>query len=385
LKKPTADFGDKKIHTLHEVKRARVLAVGTTLETMYSLAESSWVFRENGKQCFRGNALLCQVRAPLLGMHHPYCAFQAIDELAIHEVRHIVLTTETHYALVYLGDDCQLYMSSVYQIRQSPTQAADMARLVLFYAHAMLSEPLTLPPTKSVLIRRVEVPSFPPSIFKPYKGKIFLGKGIRSVKYSPMQRPSRWWISPFIPLKVEGYAEESRHEGDIRITFIKLIFMIFQRSAVAKAAYGLSASARIIHEFDVYNALRALQGRSIPTLFGLYRSEENGSGLVLVTSYEGRALPSFDDLRLQDRFVSLPLANQCSYFWPGTPYCRASSVFIKQALSISTSSLEMLFCRSRGVPSSLILTARRSTTVAEAYLAANFVRWLDAWESISVS
>ncbi|KAJ7860213.1 hypothetical protein B0H14DRAFT_2350722 [Mycena olivaceomarginata] len=81
--------------------------------------------------------------------------------------------------------------------------------------------------------------------------------------------------------------------------------MIFERSAVAKAAYGLSASGRIIHEFDVYNALRALQGRSIPTLFGLYRSEENGSGLVLVTSYEGRALPSFDDLGVQDRHTLL--------------------------------------------------------------------------------
>lgn len=160
LKEPTADFGDKKIHIVHEVKRARVLAVGTTLETMYSLAESSWVFRENSKQCFQGNALLCQVRAPLSGMSHIYCAFQAIDELVIHEVRHIVLTTETHYALVYLGDDCQLYMSSVYQIRQSPTQADDMARLVLFYAHAMLSEPFTLSPTKSVLIRRVEGPLY---------------------------------------------------------------------------------------------------------------------------------------------------------------------------------------------------------------------------------
>ncbi|KAJ6573207.1 hypothetical protein DFH09DRAFT_890845, partial [Mycena vulgaris] len=77
------------------------------------------------------------------------------------------------------------------------------------------------------------------------------------------------------------------------------------RSAVAKAAYGLSAFARIIHEFDVYNALRALQGRSIPTLFGLHYSEEDSSGLVLVTSYEGRALPSFYDLRLQDRHTLL--------------------------------------------------------------------------------
>ncbi|KAJ7835264.1 hypothetical protein B0H14DRAFT_3707130 [Mycena olivaceomarginata] len=184
-----------------------------------------------------------------------------------------------------------------------------------------------------------------------------------------MQRSSRWWISPFIPLKVEGYAEESRHEGDIRITFIKLIFMIFQRSAVAKAAYGISASARIIHEFDVYNALRALQGRSIPTLFGLYRSEENGSGLVLVTSCEGRALPSFDDLGLQDRHTLLSRLIRIHQAGVEHPRCRPS---------------KCCFVEVARVPSSLILTARRLTTVAEVYLAAKFVRWLDAWDSISI-
>ncbi|KAJ6487160.1 hypothetical protein C8R47DRAFT_979401 [Mycena vitilis] len=108
-------------------------------------------------------------------------------------------------------------------------------------------------------------------------------------------------MSPFIPLKVEGYAEDTRHDGHIRIIFVKLIFAIFQRSAVAKAAYGLSASARIAHEFDVYNVLRRLQGFSIPTLFGLYRSDEEGSSAVLITSDEGTALHSFDDLGLQDR------------------------------------------------------------------------------------
>ncbi|KAJ7867646.1 hypothetical protein B0H13DRAFT_2281170 [Mycena leptocephala] len=285
LKEPTTDFKKKKIHTLHEVKRARVLEGGATLETMYSLAESSWSFRTNSDQCTRGKALLCQ----------------AIDELAIHEVKHIVLTTEAHYALVYLGDDYQLHMSQVYNIRESPTQAEDMARLVLFYAHAMLSEPLTMRSTNSVFAGRVEVPSFPPSIFQPYKGKIRLGNGVRSVKLAPAQQSPRWWFLPSIPLKVEGYAEESRHEGDIRITFIKLIFTIFQRRAVAKASYGLPASDRILHEFQAYNALHALQGYSIPTLYGLYHSEYDGSSLVLITSYEGKALHSFDELSVEDR------------------------------------------------------------------------------------
>ncbi|KAJ7241092.1 hypothetical protein C8J57DRAFT_1527134 [Mycena rebaudengoi] len=242
LEEPTTDIRHKKIHTLHEVKRARVLMRGETLQKMYRLAGSSWSFRKNGDQCPRGKALLCQ----------------AIDELAIHEVKHIVLTTETHYALVYLGDDYQLHMSQVHNIRESPTQAEDMARLVLF----------TLIPC------RVEVPSFPTSVFKPYKGKIHLGHGVRSV---------------------EGYAEESRHEGDIRITFIKLIFTIFQRrhGAVAKASYGFPASHRVLHEFHAYNALHSLQGYSIPTLYGLYHSKYDGSSLVLITSYEGKALHSF--------------------------------------------------------------------------------------------
>ncbi|KAJ7866710.1 hypothetical protein B0H13DRAFT_1068972 [Mycena leptocephala] len=165
----------------------------------------------------------------------------------------------------------------------------------------MLSEPLTMRSTNSVFAGCVEVPSFPPSIFQPYKGKIRLGNGVRSVKLAPAQQSPRWWFLPSIPLKVEGYAEESRHEGDIRITFIKLIFTIFQRRAVAKASYGLPASDRILHEFQAYNALHALQGYSIPTLYGLYHSEYDGSSLVLITSYEGKALHSFDELSVEDR------------------------------------------------------------------------------------
>jgi hypothetical protein len=191
LEEPTTDIRHKKIHTLHEVKRARVLMRGETLQKMYRLAGSSWSLRKNGDQCPRGKALLCQVRAPLLGIRHSYGAFQAIDELAIHEVRHIVLTTETHYALVCLGDDYQLHMSQVHNIRESPTQAEDMARLVLFYAHAMLSEPLTWRSTSSVFAGRVEVPSFPTSVFKPCKGKIRLGHGVRSVKLAPVQQSPR--------------------------------------------------------------------------------------------------------------------------------------------------------------------------------------------------
>ncbi|KAJ7633819.1 hypothetical protein DFH06DRAFT_685930 [Mycena polygramma] len=252
---------------------------------MYRLAGSIWEFRDSSA-CKRGSALLCQ----------------AIDELVKYKVRHIVLTTQSHYALVHLGNDFQLRMSSVYEIHTSTTgrQAADMAHLVLFYAHAALSEPLDCP-INPVTTYRVEVPSFPPWIFKPYKGKICVGNTVRSVTFSAGKPSSARWMSPFIPLKVEGYAEDTRHDGDIRIIFVKLIFAIFQRSAVAKAAYGLSASARIAHEFDVYNVLRRLQGFSIPTLFGLYRSDEEGSSAVLITSDEGTALHSFDDLGLQDR------------------------------------------------------------------------------------
>ncbi|KAJ7023799.1 hypothetical protein C8F04DRAFT_1271042 [Mycena alexandri] len=280
--------GLRRNRTLHEVKRARVLSLlkSNVLDIMYGLAGSTWAFKQDSSACKRGAALLCQ----------------AIDELAKYQVRHIVLTTETHYALVHLDDDSQLCMSDVYEIRPSDPsrQPGDMAHLVLFYAHAALSEPLECS-RNPVTTYRVEVPSFPPWIFRPYKGKICVGNTVRSLTLSAGKLSSARWIPPFIPLKVEGYAEDTRHEGDIRIIFVKLIFTIFQRSAVAKAAYGLSASARIVHELDVYNVLRRLQGFSIPTLFGLYRSDEEGSSAVLITSHEGTALHSFDDLGLEDR------------------------------------------------------------------------------------
>ncbi|KAJ6528831.1 hypothetical protein B0H19DRAFT_1083172 [Mycena capillaripes] len=91
-----------------------------------------------------------------------------------------------------------------------------------------------------------------------------------------------------------------RHDGDIVISFGRLVFGLFQAHIVAKAAYRSSASDRLLHEFAVYNFLRTLQGIAIPSLFGLYRNLNDGSS-ILLTSYAGVTLTDFDNLRLKDR------------------------------------------------------------------------------------
>ncbi|KAJ6528015.1 hypothetical protein B0H19DRAFT_1243089 [Mycena capillaripes] len=288
--RPRGHYTSGNVRTVHEVKRARVLAADDSgvnvLDAMYSLADSTWDFRR-GKECSRGSSLL----------------FQAINELAKYGVKHIVLTTETRYTLIQLSDDHQLYMSHVYHIHGSRDQAGDMAELVLFYAHATFAKPLELPP-RPVTICRVTVPSFSPAVFQPHQGFIRVGNVIRSVKLSAPQHSSGRVFPPFIPLRVEGYAEQIRHDGQVRITFIRLRFLLFEASAVAKAAYGHCASNRLNHEFDAYNALRSLQGISIPTLFGLYHDNCDGSS-VLITSDEGTPLDGFDKLSLRDRHTLL--------------------------------------------------------------------------------
>jgi hypothetical protein len=299
------DYFEGKVRTAHEVKRARVLTVGgvNVLDEMYSLAKSAWDFRHGG-ECSRGQLLLFQVRRLLRRVHHRDCPLQAIDELAKYRVTHIVLSTETHYALVHLSGDQKLCMSHVYSICDSKTQAKDMAELVLFYAHATLAEGTPWPsPLLSVPTFRVTVPPvfFSPRIFKPHQGIIRVGNLVRSVKLSTLRHPSGNFLRS-VSLWVEGYFEQSRHDGEILITFIRLTFFLFQASAVAKAAYGRFACDRLGREFDAYDALRSLQGVAIPILFGLYSNQNDGSS-VLIMSHGGTPLQDFDVLSAADRFV----------------------------------------------------------------------------------
>ncbi|KAJ6528599.1 hypothetical protein B0H19DRAFT_1243083 [Mycena capillaripes] len=278
---------EQGIRTLQEVKRARVLTIGNrnVLGEMHRLAELGWNFRQSS-ECAKGKHLL----------------LQAIDELANYQVQHIVLTTETHYALVHLSGD-SLYMSRVYPIHNADlqNQASDMAELVLFYAHAALTRSWEPSPQPPVSIFRVSVPSFSPSIFKPSQGFVHVGGTlVRPVNFSALRRPSGKLFPQLLSLGVDGICGHSRHDGEIVISFVRLTFLLFEARAVAKAAYGPCASKRLHREFDVYSALRPLQGTSIPTLFGLYWNH-NDSSSVLITSHGGTPLRDFDTLTLVER------------------------------------------------------------------------------------
>ncbi|KAF7328437.1 Proteophosphoglycan ppg4 [Mycena sanguinolenta] len=269
------------IRMLHEVKRARVPTSCklNVLDEMYRLAGSGWNFRQ-GTSCPKGTLLL-------LG--------QALNELAQCQVNYIVLTTETQYALVHLSGD-SLHISPVYPI-QNPNlqqQANDMAELV----HATLTRSSQPPLQPPVSILQVTVPSFPPSIFKPSRGFIHVGGAlVCPLNLSTLRRPSDSLFPQLLPLGVDGRCGHRRHDGEIVISFVRLTFFLFQAKAVAKAAYGPRASERLRHEFNVYSALCLLQGTLIPTLLGLYRNQNDGSS-VLIISHGGTSLPDFDSLTL---------------------------------------------------------------------------------------
>ena len=112
-------------------------------------------------------------------------------------------------------------MSRVYTIRNMKTQAADMAELVLFYAHATLSTQTLPPPPGSVTSAyRVMVPFFPSSIFKPHEGIVRIGKVVRLLNLSTLRRPSGQSFPQFLPLRIYGYSERTGHDGEIVVTFI---------------------------------------------------------------------------------------------------------------------------------------------------------------------
>ena len=244
-----------------------------------------------------------------------------------------MLSTETHYALVYT-DDQSLLMSRVYTIRNMKTQAADMAELVLFYAHATLSTQTLPPPPGSVTSAyRVMVPFFPSSIFKPHEGIVRIGKVVRFLNLSTLRRPSGQSFPQFLPLRIYGYSERIGHDGEIVVTFIRLIFLLFQAKAVAKTAYGNFAPRRLNHEVDVYDVLRLLQGIAIPRLFGLFRNHSDGSS-VLIVSHEGVQLQSFDSLSPADRFVFLLSSCELvSSLNTGRPSLPASPVSTRRAFN----------------------------------------------------
>ncbi|KAJ7120385.1 hypothetical protein C8R44DRAFT_853572 [Mycena epipterygia] len=224
---------------------------------------------------------------------------QCIDELIYYEVAHIILATQEQYVLLLLDGSHQFRISRVYTILGSSTQARDMVELVLFYTHALLTRRPPYPPSRppSVSVYRVTVPAFSPRLFQPHEALLCNGRLIHRAKL--VRSPGKPIPRPF---SVQFYTSHAsfRHEGDIFVSFGRLIFWLFDTRIVAKAAYQSSALDRLQHEFAVYEFLRALQGVVIPSLFGMYRNPSDGSSM-LVTSYTGVTLKDFDTLCLKDR------------------------------------------------------------------------------------
>ncbi|KAJ7208130.1 hypothetical protein C8J57DRAFT_1734075 [Mycena rebaudengoi] len=277
--------------TAHEVKRSKVLRVRdlNVLENLVYLAslEGGWAFRdaEVGLQ-EKARRLLCQ----------------CIDELITNDVTHIILATPEQYALLFLDGFHQFRTSHVYTILGSVTQARDMAELVLFYTHALLTRQTPYPrsPSPSTSVYRITVPAFSPRLFQPQEALFCNGPLIHRSKLAAL-RPIPNKSIPR-PLSVQFHTSHAScwHEGDIIVSFGRLIFWFFETHIVAKAAYQPSALDRLLHEFAVYDFLRALQGVVIPSLFGLYRNLNDGSS-ILIISYAGGTLADFDTLCLKDR------------------------------------------------------------------------------------
>ncbi|KAJ7452023.1 hypothetical protein FB451DRAFT_1283448 [Mycena latifolia] len=282
---------DESPCTAHEVKRSRVLSVhGDVLRHLVSLAGpgGGWAFRDAEPAGLEEKArrLLCQ----------------CIDELIYYEVTHIILATQEQYVLLLLDDSHQFCISRVYTILGSSTQARDMMELVLFYTHALFTRRPPYPPSRppSVSVYRVTVPEFSPRLFQPHEALLRNGRLIHRAKLAILPRiPGKPIPRPFSVQFHTSHAS-CRHEGDIVVSFGRLIFWLFDTRIVAKAAYQSSALDRLQHEFAVYEFLRALQGVVIPSLFGMYRNLSDGSSM-LVTSYAGVTLKNFDTLCLKDR------------------------------------------------------------------------------------
>ncbi|KAJ7788974.1 hypothetical protein B0H14DRAFT_2946308 [Mycena olivaceomarginata] len=261
--------GSKKLPcTVHEIKHTRVGS--DVLEHIANLARGGggWAFR-------RGNATLDKRSWWLL------C--QCIDELIYNGVTHVILATPENYVLLFLDHLYRFQISRVYTIIGSATQAADMTELVLFYMHSLLTRrvPYPRPSSTSLVSRRVIVPEFSPRLFQHEEALLRNGPLIHLPPY--ITRP--------LPIKFLTSDATYRHDGDIVVSFGRLVFWLFETHIVAKAACQSWASERLLHEFA---------GVVIPSLFGMHRNLDDGSS-ILVISYAGETLRDFNTLCLKDR------------------------------------------------------------------------------------
>ncbi|KAJ6481809.1 hypothetical protein C8R45DRAFT_1150850 [Mycena sanguinolenta] len=285
--------------TLHQVKRARVLAVDgvNVLDDLVT-----WAGRDGGFK-FREKAGRSQEKTRFL-------LLQAIDELVEYDVTHIVLSTQSHYVLLRLSPAYQLLVSRVYKINGSTTQLQDITDLVLFYAHAIVNPgvPYSQQPPGSITSANlvsalsINIPTFPASLFQPHLAFFRRGRRLthRATLFPVKGSTTTLFRFPALPLRFHGDGALNRADADVAILFGRLVFWKIVGARVgAKTATSPQAGKRLVREFKVYNVMHALQGSAIPTLVGLYN--DNNGNAVLVVSDVGAPVDTFKALSLIQR------------------------------------------------------------------------------------
>ncbi|KAJ7771258.1 hypothetical protein DFH07DRAFT_803910 [Mycena maculata] len=210
---------------------------------------------------------------------------------------HAIICTEEHYAMLRVTDLLQLEISPPYAVRNSTTQAEDMALLVLFYTHAALRAGHTYAAAQATGISamRVMLPAFPTSVFSPYEG-VFRGGIIGRTKLISKSRAS-FFALPWV--RFEGDVQSS--SNDVTIAYGHLVFLFFaSHTLVAKTAHGLSATKRLGREYNAYTLMRTLQGVAIPKVIGMFTTTD-GKNTILMMSYAGKALRAFTELEPHDK------------------------------------------------------------------------------------
>ncbi|KAJ7816603.1 hypothetical protein B0H14DRAFT_1395097 [Mycena olivaceomarginata] len=281
--------GDERPCTPHEFKRHKALHVNgeSVLDFLVQQASAPSGYR------FRSTAS----RSTLPGKGKDVVS-QIINEMISTNTGHAVICTQEQYAMVRVTDTLQLELSPVYAVRDSATQARDVALLVLFYTHAALRAGQTYADARAgITAMRIILPAFPTWVFEPYEG-IFRGGMIGRTKLVSKSRGS------FLPLPWAWFDGDVRSSSnDVTIIQGRLVLLfVVSRRLIAKLAHGPSATQRLVREYNVYNAMRGLQGAAIPKMMGMYTSKD-GKNTVLMMSYAGKALSAFSELEPGDKRI----------------------------------------------------------------------------------
>ncbi|KAF7292958.1 Kinase-like protein [Mycena indigotica] len=275
--------------TPHEFKRDKAMRVDghSVLDFLYEQAgtSSGYAFRSCASLSTlggKGKNVLCEL----------------INEMITADTGHGIICTQEQYAMIRVTDSLQLEISPVYALRDSPTQADDMALLVLFYAHAALRAGKTYQDAVTTAMR-ITLPLFPTSVFQPYEG-VFRGGVIGRTKLVPK------FAGSWFPLSLAWFDGTVRFDSNgITVAYGQLVFLLFPSPGlITKTSHDTSATERLVHEYNVYSTLQDLQGAAIPKVVGIFETKDSESRhTVLMMSWMGRALKTFNELNLHEKTV----------------------------------------------------------------------------------